>query len=86
MEAAIEELMEGVEEHLTDIKGIGPVLAATIVAEIGDISPFQRLASLVRLRVCELFLRQAVGQCVACVITAQMFAVVKGTSLPVFAH
>lgn len=39
--------MQGVEQHLTDIKGIGPVLAATILAEIGDISRFRSLKSLV---------------------------------------
>jgi len=44
---AIEEVMDGMEQHLTDIKGIGPVLAAIILAEIGDISRFRSLKSLV---------------------------------------
>jgi transposase len=35
------------EQHVTDIKGIGPVLAASLVAEIGDIHRFPRLESLV---------------------------------------
>jgi transposase len=47
VEAAIEELMAATEQHLTTIKGISMVLAATIVAEIGDISRFNRLESLV---------------------------------------
>lgn len=47
VEKAIEKAMEGIEEHLTDIKGIGPVLAATILAEIGDINRFSRLEGLV---------------------------------------
>lgn len=47
VEAAIEELMDAQEQHLTTIKGIGAVLAATILAEIGDIHRFNRLESLV---------------------------------------
>jgi len=47
VEKAIEKVMGGVEEYLTDIKGIGPVLAATILAEIGDINRFSRLEGLV---------------------------------------
>jgi transposase len=47
VEKAIGKAMEGIKEHLTDIKGIGPILAATIFAEIGDISWFSRLESLV---------------------------------------
>ncbi len=39
--------MKGIKQHLTDIKGIGPVLAATILAEIGDINRFSRLEGLV---------------------------------------
>jgi transposase len=35
------------EQHVTDIKGIGPVLAASLIAEIGEISRFARLESLV---------------------------------------
>jgi transposase len=47
VEAAIEELMAALEQDLTTIKGLGPVLAATILAEIGDIHRFSRLESLV---------------------------------------
>lgn len=47
VEAAIEELMATQEQYLTTIKGIGAVLAATILAEIGDIGRFSRLESLV---------------------------------------
>lgn len=47
VEAAIEELMAAQEQYLTTIKGIGTVLAATILAEIGDIHRFSRLESLV---------------------------------------
>ena len=43
----IEGLLATLEQHVTDIKGIGPVLAASLVAEIGDISRFPRLESLV---------------------------------------
>jgi transposase len=47
VEAAVQELMVSTEQHLTTIKGIGTVLAATILAEIGDIHRFSRLESLV---------------------------------------
>ena len=47
VEAAIEELMASTEQYLITIKGIGAVLAATILAEIGDIHRFNRLESLV---------------------------------------
>jgi transposase len=47
IDAAIAELMQGLHQHLTDIKGIGSVLAATILAEIGDITRFKRMQSLV---------------------------------------
>lgn len=40
LEAAITELMEQQPQYLTTIKGIGPVLAATLLAEIGDIQRF----------------------------------------------
>jgi transposase len=46
-EHEIEALMAGIDQHVTDIKGIGPVLAASLVAEIGDIQRFARLESLV---------------------------------------
>jgi len=47
VQEAIQELMAATEQHLTTIKGIGTVLAATILAEIGDIHRFNRLESLV---------------------------------------
>lgn len=47
VEVAIEELITAQEQYLTTIKGLGPVLAASILAEIGDISRFSRLESLV---------------------------------------
>ena len=47
VEAAITELMEQQPQYLTTIKGIGPVLAATLLAEIGDIQRFPSLESLV---------------------------------------
>jgi transposase len=47
VEAAITSLMEQEPQHLTSIKGIGPVLAATLLAEIGDIRRFSSLESLV---------------------------------------
>jgi transposase len=46
-EQQIEVLLAGFEQHLTDIKGIGAVLAASLVAEIGDIHRFPRFESLV---------------------------------------
>lgn len=47
VEAAITELMATLPQHLTTIKGIGPVLAATLLAEIGDVHRFPSLESLV---------------------------------------
>jgi transposase len=47
VEAAIGELMTTQEQYLTTIKGISTILAATILAEIGDIHRFNRLESLV---------------------------------------
>jgi transposase len=47
VEHEIEQLMAQTEQHVTDIKGIGPVLAASLLAEIGDVSRFSRLESLV---------------------------------------
>jgi transposase len=44
---AIAGLLTGIEQHVASIPGIGPVLAATIVAEIGDIDRFPRLEALV---------------------------------------
>jgi transposase len=47
VEIAITRLMEQEPQHLTTIKGVGPVLAATLMAEIGDIHRFGSLESLV---------------------------------------
>ena len=47
VEIAITKLMDEEPQHLTTIKGIGPVLAATLLAEIGDIHRFSSLESLV---------------------------------------
>lgn len=47
VEAAITELMGQQPQYLITIKGIGPVLAATLLAEIGDIHRFPSLESLV---------------------------------------
>jgi transposase len=47
VEIAITRLMEQEPQFLTTIKGIGPVLAATLLAEIGDIRRFSSLESLV---------------------------------------
>jgi transposase len=46
-EQQIEALLSTLEQHVTDIHGIGPVLAASLLAEIGDIQRFPRLESLV---------------------------------------
>jgi transposase len=47
VESAITELIEQQPQYLTTIKGIGPVLAAILLAEIGDIWRFPSLESLV---------------------------------------
>jgi len=47
VEHEVAALLGSLEQHITDIKGIGPVLAASLIAEIGDISRFERLESLV---------------------------------------
>jgi transposase len=47
VEAALERLFCQVSQHLTSIKGIGTISAATIYAEIGDIHRFPTLESLV---------------------------------------
>lgn len=47
VEAVITEVMATLPQHLTTIKGIGPVLAATLLAEIGDVDRFPALESLV---------------------------------------
>ncbi len=47
VDQAIADLMMTLDQHVTTIPGIGPVLAATILAEIGDIHRFPRLEALV---------------------------------------
>jgi transposase len=47
VEAALERLFRQFPQHLTSIKGIGVMSAATIYAEIGDIQRFSTLESLV---------------------------------------
>jgi transposase len=46
-DAAVATLLEPLDQQLTSIPGIGAVLAATILAEIGDVSRFPRFQSLV---------------------------------------
>ena len=47
VEREVAALLGTLEQHVTEIKGIGPVLAASLIAEIGDIHRFARLESLV---------------------------------------
>lgn len=47
IESAIKRLFSRVDQHLTSMKGIGIISAATIYAEIGDIHRFPTLESLV---------------------------------------
>lgn len=47
VEQEVEAPMATIEQHLTDIKGISAVLAASLLAEIGDVSRFSRLENLV---------------------------------------
>lgn len=47
VDVAIADLLAGADHHLISIPGIGPVLAATILAEIGDIDRFPRPEALV---------------------------------------
>lgn len=42
VESKINELLEKDDHHLTTITGIGPITAATIIGEIGDIKRFER--------------------------------------------
>lgn len=46
-DAAVAELLATTEQHLTTIPGVGPVLAATILAEVGDVDRFPRPSALV---------------------------------------
>lgn len=48
LDKEIEKLMRPVPQTLTSVKGIGPVLAAGIIAEIGDISQFKNHNSLAK--------------------------------------
>jgi transposase len=47
VEQQIEMLLGNIEQHVTDIKGISPVMAASLIAEIGDVHRFGRFESLV---------------------------------------
>jgi len=47
MESVITRLMKWQAQYLTTIQGIGPILAATLLAEIGDIQCFPLLESMV---------------------------------------
>src|SRR5215813_5751720 len=47
VEQQIETLLASIEQHVTDIKGISPVMAASLIAEIGDVQRFRRFESLV---------------------------------------
>lgn len=47
LDDAIAELMKSTEQYLTTIPGVGPVLAASILAEVGDIDRFPRPSALV---------------------------------------
>ena len=47
VDTAIAELLGGLEQHVASIPGIGSVLAATIIAEIGDIDRFRNVEALV---------------------------------------
>jgi transposase len=47
VDRAVGALLAGVEQHLTTIPGVGAVLAATILAEIGDVARFPDPAALV---------------------------------------
>lgn len=40
VDVAIAHLVAGVAQHLTSIPGVGPILAATILPEIGDVDRF----------------------------------------------
>jgi transposase len=47
VEQQIETLLASIEQHVTDIKGISPMMAASLIAEIGDVHRFRRFESLV---------------------------------------
>jgi transposase len=47
VDQAIAAVLVTIDQYLTTIPGIGPVLAATILAEIGDVGRFERLEAVV---------------------------------------
>ena len=47
VDRAIAELVTTIPQHLTSIPGVGPVLAATILAELGDVARFPSVPALV---------------------------------------
>lgn len=47
LEAAIADLVTRLPQHLTSVVGVGPVIAATLLAEIGDVRRFESSAKLV---------------------------------------
>jgi transposase len=47
VDRAIAELVATIPQHLTSIPGVGPVLAATILAELGDVARFPTIPALV---------------------------------------
>ncbi len=47
VEQQIGTLLASIEQHVTDINGISPVMAASLIAEIGDVQRFRRFESLV---------------------------------------
>lgn len=47
VDRAAAEVLATLDQHLTTIPGVGPVLAATILAEIGDVTRFARVEALV---------------------------------------
>src|SRR6266542_3859806 len=47
IEQQIETRLAEIAQHVTEIKGISPVMAASLIAEIGDVQRFRRFESLV---------------------------------------
>jgi transposase len=47
VEQPIAVLLAQIEQHVTDINGISPVMAASLIAEIGDVQRFRRFESVV---------------------------------------
>jgi transposase len=48
LDKEIAKIMKGIPQTLTSVKGIGPVFAAGIIAEVGDISRFTNHADLAK--------------------------------------